>query len=310
MAKRQFATGKIGLSTMGITSKLPVVAVISAFNPDMDVVRRVVDLAQSLDLVIVVDDSGINRASSEPDIWDISVLPKNLRVRRNDKNSGIAAALNTGIREALRSGTEYVLTLDQDTSIPLEVISALHSALDSRSQVDGQFLAAAPDSVNNSRYACTHAVSGALCSIEVIQSGLMIRRAAFRLVGFFREDLFIDAVEVEYMIRMHREKQHVLLVPNLDLTQPLGSPLRIERWGRTFETSNHAAFRRYYITRNRIVLLLKFGWREPRWAWVSGRRLVRQSLRAALIEPDREAKRHEMAVGAWHALRGRMGARG
>jgi rhamnosyltransferase len=283
-----------------------VVAVVSTFNPDETVVARLRELANVVAHVVVVDDSGTSTSSGDS-IWLGTEFPDNVRLLRNDINRGIAASLNRGISAALEYSAAYVMTLDQDTPIPGSLVSELLHALQQRRAQDENFVGAAPGRVNGSMYSCVHERAGGQCSVEVIQSGLLLHRTAFELVGLFNEDLFIDGVEVEYLMRLHQLDRHVLLVETLDLEQPLGSPLTIRAWGRNFRTSNHPPFRRYYITRNRLVLLKRFWRTDPQWAKVSGTRLIRHSFRAALIEPQRLAKARAMTRGAVHAIRGRLG---
>jgi len=224
----------------------------------------------------------------------------------NETNVGIAAALNNGVKRALLDGADYVLTLDQDTSVSRALVQKLLQA-GPQLGPDSPFLIAAPRTVNGYEYKCVHGVSGNQCSVETIQSGMLFHSSAFHEIGYFREELFIDGVEADYLIRMHRAERHVLLLNGVDLEQPLGNPFMLRAFGRTIRSNNHPPFRRYYITRNRLVLVREHWRREPEWARVAINRLLRQSLRAAIVEPGRRQKIRAMAVGALHSITGRMG---
>ena len=76
---------------------------------------------------------------------------------------------------------------------------------------------------------------------------------------------------------------------------------------RAFPQSHHAAFRRYYISRNRILTLRTYALREPRWALSRVRAMVLELFTVPLLEAEPWRKLRAMAVGLWHGLIGRSG---
>jgi rhamnosyltransferase len=280
------------------------VAVMSAFHPDQGVVSNVGVIAPQVARLIIVDDSGSRR----DEFWGALPLPPNVTVRINSSNQGIAASINRGISEALAGGAEYVLTVDQDTPVADDLVASLRDGLEEAMAEGPDFVAAAPATVNGNPYGFSHLHSGRRCSIEVLQSGLLLSAQALRRVGTFREELFIDGVEVDFTIRMHQAGVHVLLVEGVNLTQNLGAPTTVRVLGRTIPTNNHPAFRRYYITRNRLTLFKDYARVEPAWTKMAAMRLAKQSV-IAIFEPNGGRKMASMLVGATHALRRRLGRR-
>jgi rhamnosyltransferase len=279
-------------------------AVMSAFHPDRNIANNIAAVARQVDRVIVVDDSG-----SDPEgFWESLTLPSNVTVRVNTENKGIAASLNSGISEALEAGAGYLLTVDQDTPVAADLVHGLLSALELAKDESPSFLAAAPATVNGNAYGYSHSHLGRRCSIEVLQSGLILSAEVVRRVGTFREELFIDGVEADFTIRMHQAGVHVLLVAGVNLTQNLGAPTTVTILGRTIPTNNHPAFRRYYITRNRLTLFKDYARIEPAWTRMAAKRLAKQSV-IAVFEPDGGRKLASILIGAIHALRHRLGRR-
>lgn len=52
-------------------------------------------------------------------------LPDNVRYLAASRNDGVAAAYNRALEEAVAEGTQWLLTLDQDTNLPLDFIAKL-----------------------------------------------------------------------------------------------------------------------------------------------------------------------------------------
>ena len=79
--------------------------------------------------------------------------------------------------------------------------------------------------------------------------------------------------------------------------------------GFTFEPTNHSALRRYYFTRNRIVVFRTFFLRFPRWVSQMIYWSVRETIKCFIGERDRKRKLRNTFLGAWDGLTGRMGRR-
>jgi rhamnosyltransferase len=96
-------------------------------------------------------------------------------------------------------------------------------------------------------------------------------------------------------------------VPDVLLEHRLGS-LRAAKflWIRGFVT-NHSALRRYYISRNRIVLWRRYAAQRPEWVWNDIRDYFRELLLIMVCEQKRWAKLRLTACGWRDGICGRMG---
>ena len=281
--------------------------VISAFNPSPVVNSLIAEASRQASIVIVVDDTGELRSGENR--LQAGAMAGNVVIIEHARNLGIAAALNRGIREALGVGADYVLTFDQDTTLSVGFVEHALEALRRRQALSPTLMGAAPRTVNGLPYAALHAHGDDRCSLEVIQSGLLLDSSIFMTIGFFREDFFIDGVEADFFLRMHAAGLHCMLIGDMDLAHELGSPRPITVFGRSITTNNHSSLRRYFITRNRLVLLRESGRAEPQWARVVRRRLLRQSI-LALFEAEGARKGRLMVLGAVHSAIGRSGPHG
>ena len=142
-------------------------------------------------------------------------------VIESPENSGIAHALNTGVCEALRSGADIVLTLDQDTRIGDGYVDRAVAHLELARSVGIVDAVASPSVINDDVAPFWFAEKGLTLAFEPIQSGLMIPRGVFDKVGLFDESLFIDCVETEFYLRARAHGVHALVVPGTRIVRRL-----------------------------------------------------------------------------------------
>ncbi|MEM3434009.1 MAG: hypothetical protein QXP27_07530 [Candidatus Methanomethyliaceae archaeon] len=181
----------------------------------------------------------------------------------------MATALNQGVERALRLGFKWVAMFDQD-SVPapsfLESLGRIYASFPEKHRVG--IIGANYIHVSSGLPAleCTTKGGSEFLEVEsVITSGSLLNLEAFLDVDKFRDDFFIDQVDEEYCLRLRSHGWKVLMSCQPLLTCTIGSPvLRRFLWKRVY-CSNHPPIRRYYITRNRIVLWRKYFLREPKW---------------------------------------------
>jgi rhamnosyltransferase len=142
---------------------------------------------------------------------------------------------------------------------------------------------------------------------HVITSGSLASVDAFRDIGPFREDFFIDFVDIEWCLRLRARGYLVVLACRPTMLHPIGRP-RLHRVLRhDMHSTHHDAARRYYITRNRVTVWRRYGLREPRFLWDDLKNFVKETVKVLLVEDDRWHKATNIARGLGDALRGRMG---
>jgi rhamnosyltransferase len=128
-------------------------------------------------------------------------------------------------------------------------------------------------------------------------SGNLVNVEIATAVGGFDDSLFIDYVDHEFCLRLRRHGYQVVESTRAKLRHSLG---RMER--RTFvfrhvHVTNHSVVRRYYMTRNRLLLWRQFWRHEPTWVLVDMRRFVSESMYVVLYEQQVREK-------LWVILRG------
>jgi rhamnosyltransferase len=285
--------------------------VVVTYHPDGGFPARLDRVIPQTAAVIVVDNGS---ASGALDMLRALAARPGIEVVFNGENLGIASALNIGVRRAAAHGCTWALLLDQDTLIDEDMVERLWAA--QAAVGDGK----AP-AVVGSRFRDTHGRAAESLRLEgegeswvevesVITSGSLLSLAAYRIVGPFRDEFFIDYVDTEYCFRARAAGYRVIETRQPLMAHTVGAPSAHQLpWG-TKWTTNHSAERRYYIARNNTVLLREYGAANLRsWRMKSLTRCFRLCKRIVLYETDKAAKLAAVGEGWWDAMRGRMGPR-
>lgn len=247
--------------------KSNVCAAVITHNPDGGVGERIATIRDQVQEVLIVDNNSEHGALNL--LTALSLEPRN-RLIRNEQNLGIASALNQAVRWAAEHGFMWVLTLDQDTVVTDDMIATLTAAYEAfpekeklaiigsnyRDSKSGKLLIPSdPDDQRPWQELKTAITSGSLVSL-----------AAYSVIGPFREQFFMDCVDLEYCLRARAHGFKVIVTKKPLMDHSIGATtMHWLPWKRT-GTSNHVPLRRYYMTRNLITLIREYSFQEPAWA--------------------------------------------
>lgn len=270
-----------------------VLGVVVVFHPPEEFHAHLWALAGQVERVVVVD----NTPGPGAAVLAAGGLPPNASWRPLGENRGIAHALNVGIEEAERGSFDWLAAFDQDTDVTEGYVARLLAAAGDDPEV-GMVVPWLESEAGP-------AVSGEVR--KAITSGSLTRVAAFARTGRYREEFFIDYVDFEFCIRLRQCGYRILQDGSTVLRHAIGSPREGRIAGLPVVTTNHAAIRRYYKVRNRVVMVREYILDEPAWL---GRDLLStgwEAVKILLLEKERRAKLSMMARGALDGLRGRLG---
>ena len=283
-----------------------VCAVYVTYHPDATFPERMARIAPQVGHIVIVDNH-----SGEEDIHMLRALCKAEKAEliENKENLGIATALNQGIERVIELGYEWVITVDQDTIPELNLIQSLSKIYSShpdrerirmvgsnyRSPVTGQV------AVN-----CSPATSNFLETSIVITSCCLILLKAFKEIGPFRDDFFIDQVDHEYCLRLRSHGYKVIMSCKPLMIHSVGEQT-IHKFIRKQICTNHSPLRRYYITRNRLILYKTYICEDPNWVLRSLLTAIRELIMIILFEDYKFEKLRATVLGIFHALSGKMG---
>lgn len=161
-------------------------------------------------------------------------------------NEGIGFALNAGVYKAEEMGYSWLLTMDQDSIVDNEMISAFCKAInnnDSLSCLAPSISIFGQESSFNSLQNKDNEISYA------ITSGNLVRLSIYKKIGFYNEKLFIDCVDFDFSLRVRTMGFNINLVTDAKLYHQLGEEHKVPKLFSWFYTL-HSPLRRYYMFRN------------------------------------------------------------
>ena len=285
------------------------VAVIPVHDAPSDFLDRLAVVQRQVALVVIVDDG-----SETPLLVDEHLLPGVVVIRQH--NLGIAAALNTGITRAraLVPAVETYLTLDQDSLISPNYVNAATSELRIAESSGGRVGAICAEQFNDWQPSFTVAPDGSRHVLAVAQSGMLIPDHVLQEFGPFREDLFIDCVDTEFVLRLAREGVPVIAGRGCRMEHEVGETILLTVFGRPLKVGgrrrslpHHSAVRRYFITRNRLLIYPSFASTAPAWLFKDSLREVRTLVLSLLFGPEKGLQARATLAGLVDGLAGRSG---
>lgn len=275
-----------------------VCAVIVTYNSGPGLVSNVRMISSQVRHIILVD-NGSGEVGGRH-VADAATAVPNAQVLLMGGNQGIAAALNAGIASAHHQGFHWVVTLDQDSTPEPDMVQRLLATLvatgDACVAVIGPTLLDA-----HARTQLQKPVPPVDDGRDVMQpltlmtSGCLTSVFCWQEIGGFREDLFIDYVDHEYCLRCTSHGWQ-LRQSDAILNHRLGAMRTHHLFGYLrFNVTHHSVRRRYYITRNRLLIWRIYGARYPRWVLSDVRAAVIELAKIVLVE--RAKLRKLVAIG-------------
>lgn len=286
------------------------------FNPNLDKLNKLVSaLTTQVHTIAVYNNGGI-----ASDTLSELFKSTNHTILGSGENVGIAQAVNAICTCAQNNGAEYVITFDQDSSPDTDLVFLLHSFFQSLSD-QRQVAAVAPYFVDRrnrkalfpilqeSRWWVRKAYpapasNGAIQTTLLITSGMLLKLSAWKKIGPFRDDYFIDHVDTEWCLRAHRLGFKLYIHPGLIMEHELSDEPPKRVFGRL--VLKYSPIRRYYVFRNSVTLILDKnvprGNRLYLLATIGYRFFVN-----LLVDDNKLRSLKAMALGVTNGLTGKMG---
>lgn len=289
--------------------KADICAVVVTYFPQPSCAANLPDLAQQAGKLLIVD-NGSSASSFHP--IEAAARQLEARILRLGSNLGVAAALNAGLRFARENGYAWLATFDQDSRVTPGMLECMQSALASYPR-PGEVAIVTPRHVDHRlgvtvrERACEAAGSGWRIILSTMTSGNLVRVAAATACDGFDDSLFIDLVDHDFCLRLRRRGYRVLEATEATLLHSLGSMERRLLLFKRITVTHHPALRRYYMSRNRIIVWRRYWRQEPGWVLRDMRRFLFESIYLVLYEKQVREKLRMMLLGIRDAFRNRRG---
>jgi rhamnosyltransferase len=282
-----------------------VCAVIVTYHPNADIEDHIRNVAAQVNGLVVVD-NGSNEDARRA--LRGASRANGFHLLENEKNLGIASALNQGIQAAKAEGYGWVVLFDQDSKITDGFVRQMFADWETHSQrervasVYPRYL----DPVSGTEVMVPRTSDGS--PILPMTSGTLMPLWIFERIGWFESEYFIDLVDWEYCFRI-RAAGFLVTGSEARLLHAAGFPAKTTILGRSLHSSHHSADRRYYIARNCVVFYRKYFSIFPGWILKCIYSELRDVVVCSLVERQRWRKFRNFLLGTWDGINGKMGER-
>ena len=268
---------------------------IITYNPTLtDVSTCLEALCNQVERVIIVDNASKNVKS----LQEVVSKYANVTLVKNSQNIGFAKALTQVFEWAKSQGFNWVLTLNDDSVVPSNMISEYKKILENQGSLVNQ------KNAKNSKIAivCSllkNRLDGTILHSkchedECITSGSLTSVEAWQKIGGFDEWLEIDGVDFDFSRRLVRAGWKIVECQNVIMEHQIGKARSINLIIKHPIVWNHNANRKYYIARNMQVVDYKMG----TYSYAKSlRAVVRDMIFVVLWEKNKLAKIRAMIRG-------------
>ncbi len=195
----------------------------------------------------------------------------------NEGNAGIAKALNQGLNKAEELGDKLLLTMDQDSLIERKAVETLVHAID----VENNVISVGPN-YQNRQIEEDKEVS------FLITSGNLLYIEKVKKIGGFKEELFIDCVDIDLSFNIVASEYRIKLVHDAYMQHAIGEyeESRLLK----IKYLSHKPERFFYKYRNNIYIQKKYRKILRKRCLILFVSLCYESLRLIFVERDKIKK--------------------
>ncbi|MDR3667495.1 MAG: glycosyltransferase [Ignavibacteriaceae bacterium] len=225
-------------------NKIKISACVVLYNPENYIIPNIcMDLNQISHLYIIDNSDLIN--------YNSSFEKDNITYIKNNENKGVASALNQAANLAIAQGFDYLLTLDQDSTLDSHLVERYMHYLHSN---NNKFLGWLSPHYIYEEYSGQKGRNDDYPISISMTSGSLLNLKAYKQIGPFIDNFFIDYIDIEYCLRLRKEGFEIIKIHEAIIYHNLGII-----YGRKFlfmniSVTNHSPLRLYYRTRNRFFV--------------------------------------------------------
>lgn len=222
------------------------------YNPDLARLKENIDaICNQVKLVVLVDNNSKNINSIE----SAYSVDKNIIIIKNTSNLGIAKALNQLMTFCEEKGYKWLLTLDQDSICPSNMIEEYKKyieipdiAIISPIIFDRNTTKSSEEKKYNNCYEFID---------KCITSAALTNVSIWKKISGFDEYMFIDLVDHEYCKRVRLNGEKIIRVNNVILLHEMGHVTQHKFFGKEVNVMNHSAFKKVLYSKEYPILCKK-----------------------------------------------------
>lgn len=216
------------------------------YNPTAQHIEHIKKYADAVKQIYIIDNSTQDNTHLANEISNTTYIA-------NQKNTGIATALNIGYLQAIQDNHEWIISFDQDSYLSKDVLHKYMQLCNACKIPNAEIFAPYPSygndlPVGNSIYEKRNCI---------ITSGALMSAKTYLQIGRYRDDFFIDLVDDEFCLRAKRLQKEIVMIRTIILEHHLGNgfiivPIIHHKF------VEHSALRHYYIIRNTLTIIREY----------------------------------------------------
>lgn len=244
-------------------------AIVVCYFPDESLLTELVDkISTQVSSVLLLNNGGVSE-----ELKSQLLNYRNVSIHDFGENKGIATALNFGFFLAAQNQVEFVITFDQDSVPPPNLVDVLISNWRSLAKVTEQKVGAIGPSFFDDRNGFIqypfHRMKGSGLRVTklypesgrdvapvdlLITSGMLVPVSMWQSGLKFKEDLFIDYVDTEWCFRSRAKGYQHFGCFSVSMRHQVSDSGGIDLFG--LKLLSYSAIRRYYYYRNTVFFLM------------------------------------------------------
>lgn len=290
-----------------IVKESDIAGVVVLYNSDSQTLNNIHTYIDQIKKLYVVD----NSTQPNDDLIQSLKVYERVHYHSMKGNKGIATALNWAANQAVSDGFLVILTMDDDTRTPAFMVREMITFWNQYSKPIG-ILSGFHHTKPNSSSGNSNAInSGKFLSKELpytLTSGNLLNLNAYRKIGPFRDDFFIDHVDHEYGLRLNHNGFVVVELQSIRLEHRLGYTQQLKVGSYVISTyGSHSPSRLYYFARNGVYMVRQYFNTEPLFAWTVAEELGKRWIKALFLQDNRRERIKMLLTGIKHGWTGRLG---
>ena len=266
------------------------------YNPDNENIKNIRTYIDYVEKLYIIDNSKENNKKLADSL-------NNLKAEYiyNEKNLGIAKALNLACEKAANDNFEWILTMDQDSSFDSDSINAYFRAFEKMTKNNVGIIS--PRHILKNDIDKFSDVKESAEVDHVMTSGNLLNLKIWEEIGKFDENLFIDEVDSEICFRIIESGYKVIQLNKIRMFHELGNLEKRNFFTRKISVLNHNHIRKYYIMRNKFYMLKKYKKYRSRYIYY----IFNDFFKVIFYEKDKLRKLKYMFKGITDFMKNKMG---
>lgn len=276
--------------------------IIVAYNPEIELLIKNAKAAiVQVDEILIVNNSNYDINLDSYNIGNVNII-------NNNSNLGISKALNIGIDYAKEYNYDYVLLLDQDSTLTDNFIKNM---LDGFKQEDVCMICPNVVYIDGKNNKINEDMKFEKIELGITSGSLLnmnvVNQIKFDNNRIFNEDFFIDYVDFDFSLIIRNKGYFILRCNESKLYHRLGNVKTYSFGKLKVHPTNHNYIRRYYITRNRMYMWKKYILSNSKFVIKDIIRFIYEIILIILFEDNKLKKLKSIIRGIADFLYGNVG---